>query len=227
MKGSDKLAKVLGIVTILLIILSLYGVFKVAPTERIMGDIQRIFYFHVPLAIQSFFAFFIVFISSILYLWKKDFFWDRLAACAAELGILFTSLVLITGILWAKPVWNVWWTWDPRLVTTLILWFIYVTYFMLRASVADPGKRARFSAVIGIIGFIDVPLVRLSTKWWRSIHPLLSQQGGGLDPLMLKVMLFALVTFSFLSIWLLWYRFGLAQLDHDIQKLKTTIEGEE
>ena len=227
MKGTDKLAKVLGIVVILLIIISLYGVFVAAPTERIMGDVQRIFYFHVPIAIQMTFAYFIVLIASILYLVKQDLFWDRLAACAAELGVLFTSLVLITGILWAKPVWNTWWTWDPRLVTTLIAWFIYVTYFMLRASVADPGKRARFSAVIGIIGFIDIPIIRLSTKWWRSIHPLLSQEGGGLAPEMLNVMLLSLTTFTLLSVWLLWYRFSLSQLDHDIQKLKTTIEMED
>ena len=227
MKGTEKLATILGIVIILLIAMSLYGVFVAAPTERIMGDVQRIFYFHVPVAIQMTLAYFIVLIASMLYLLKKDFFWDRLAVCAAELGLLFTSLVLITGILWAKPVWNTWWTWDPRLVTTLIAWFIYVTYFMLRASVDDPGKRARFSAVIGIIGFIDIPIIRLSTKWWRSIHPLLSEEGGGLAPEMLNVMLLSLTAFTLLTVWLLWYRVSLSQLEHDIQKLKTTIETED
>jgi heme exporter protein C len=227
MKGTEKLAKVLGIIIILLIAKSLYGAFVAAPTERIMGDVQRIFYFHVPVAIQMTFSYFIVLIASILYLVKRDLFWDRLAVCAAELGVLFTSLVLITGVLWAKPVWNTWWTWDPRLVTTLIAWFIYVTYFMLRSSVSDPGKRARFSAVIGIIGFIDIPIVRLSTKWWRSIHPLLSQEGGGLAPEMLTVMLWSLAAFTLLTVWLLWYRFSLSQLDYEIQKLKTAIETED
>lgn len=224
MKMSGQASKILGYGVILLMVLSLYGVFRIAPTERIMGDVQRIFYFHVSIALQAFLAFSIVFIASIIYLLKRDLLWDRLAACAAEVGVLFTSLVLITGMLWARPVWNVWWTWDPRLVTTLILWFIYVAYFMVRSAVTDPGKRARFSAVIGIVGFVDVPIVRLSTRWWRSIHPLLSQEGGGLDPTMTKVMLLVMLTFTLLTIWLLWYRFNLAQMDREVEDLKMTLE---
>jgi heme exporter protein C len=224
MKGKEILGNILGFVTLLMVILSLYGAFKIAPTEKIMGDVQRIFYFHVAIATVSFLAFFIVCVASVLFLMKKDLLWDRLASCTAEIGILFLSLVLLTGMLWAKPVWNVWWAWDPRLVTTLLMWFIYVAYFMVRASVSDVGKQARFSAVIGIVGFLNVPIVYLSTSWWRSIHPLLREQKGGLDPLMLKVMLLSLFTFTLVFAWVLWYRFGIAQLENEVAEIKAVME---
>lgn len=215
-----KLPEVLGVLTACMMVASLYGVFKVAPTERIMGDVQRIFYFHVPIAMMSFLAFFIVFVAGSLYLWKKDLRWDRLASCSAEIGLLLTSLVMVTGSLWAKPIWNAWWVWDPRLVTYLILWFTYVGYFMVRAAVTEAGKRARFAAVVGIVGFLDVPIVYFSTMWWKSIHPKLSKQEGGLDPVMLKVLLLSLATFTLLFVWLLWFRAGIEGMKKEVQELK-------
>ncbi|MFQ5900343.1 MAG: cytochrome c biogenesis protein [Thermodesulfobacteriota bacterium] len=226
MKQNKKSTTILGVFTILMMVTSIYAVFRIAPTERIMGDVQRIFYFHATIAIESLLAAFLVFIASAMYLWQKDPMWDRLAASAAEIVILFSSLVLITGMLWARPIWNAWWTWDPRLVSTLILWFIYVAYFMVRASVPDAGKRARFSAIIGIVGFVDVPIIRISAKW-RSMHPLLSEEGGGLNPLMRNIWLFVIVSFTFLLIWFLWYRVNLAKLEDEVQRLNAKIEEKE
>jgi heme exporter protein C len=204
--------------------LDFFLIFKVAPTERIMGDVQRIFYFHVALAISSYLAFTGVFVSSIIFLWRKNLFWDTIAYSSAEIGVLFATLVLITGSLWARPVWNVWWAWDPRLITMLILWFIYVGYFLLRKGINDWMMRARYSAVIGIIGFLDIPVVRLATKWWRSIHPRLKSEGGGLDPVMLQIMIFSMVTFFIFTILLFFYRFSIARAEEKLTIITESME---
>lgn len=201
-----------------------YLIFKVAPTERIMGNVQRIFYLHVPLAISAYLGFTVVFIASILFLWRKNIFWDTVAYTAAEIGVLFSTLVIITGSFWARPVWNVWWTWDPRLLTMFILWFIYVGYFILRKGIPERLKKARYSAVLGIIGFMDVPIVRLATKWWRSVHPRLQSEGGGLDPVMLKVLLFSTLTFILFTVLLFLFRYDVARLDERSAMLINTLE---
>jgi len=160
-----------------------------------------------------------VFVSSILFLWRKNLFWDTAAYTSAEIGILFSTLVLITGSFWARPVWNVWWTWDPRLITMLILWFIYVGYFLLRKGISDRIQKARYSAVLGIIGFLDVPIVRLATKWWRSVHPRLKSEGGGLDPLMVKVLIFSIATFVTFTVFLFLFRFRIAILEERLTRI--------
>ena len=132
---------------------------------------QRIFYFHVPCAWVAFAAFGIVAIAGVFYLWLKDQIWDDLGYAAAEIGMVFCTLVLITGSLWAKPIWGTWWTWDSRLTTTFILWLLYGGYLMLRAMADDTPEVARFGAVIGIVAALDVPVVVLSVRLWRTIHP--------------------------------------------------------
>src|SRR5438067_1346987 len=141
------------------------------PTDRVQGVVQRIFYIHVPLAWVAYLAFFVVFVASVAYLWKRNIWWDELARASVEIGVLFTTLFLIVGSLWAKPIWNTWWTWDARLTTTLVLWFIYVSYIMLRAYTPDVERAARFGAIVGIVGFLDVPIVHFSVTWWRTLHP--------------------------------------------------------
>jgi heme exporter protein C len=215
---------VLFIFLLILIPFDFFLIFKIAPTERIMGDVQRIFYLHVSLAISSYLAFTGVFIASIMFLWRKKFFWDTIAYSCAEIGVLFSTLVLITGSLWARPVWNVWWAWDPRLVTMFILWFIYVGYFLLRKGIADWTKRAQYSAVIGIIGFLDIPIVRLATKWWRSVHPRLKNEDGGLDPLMLKVMVFSMAAFLLFTAFLFLYRYRIAKAEETLITLTKRLE---
>src|SRR3712207_6747329 len=139
---------------------ALYASLVYAPTERVQGDVQRIFYVHLPVAWNAYLAFFVVFVASIVYLGRRGPWWDWLARASAEVGLLFTTLVLITGSLWARPIWGTWWSWDARLTTTLMLWFIYVGYLMLRSYVADEQRAARFSAILGIIGFLDVPIIQ-------------------------------------------------------------------
>jgi heme exporter protein C len=158
-------------------LIALYTIFIYAPVEKTMGVIQKIFYIHVPSAFLAYLAFFITFIASIIYLSRKDSKWDTVAHCAVETGVIFCTIVLITGPIWAKPIWNVWWTWDPRLTTTLILWFTYVAYLMLRKAVKE-NQRANLSAVFGIIGFINVPITFFSIRLWRTIHPVVITSSG-------------------------------------------------
>lgn len=179
---------------------SLYYIFIKSPVEETMGIIQKIFYFHVASAWLSFFAFFIVFISSIIFLWKKEKIWDIIARSSAEIGLIFCTIVLITGPIWAHPIWNAWWSWDARLTTTLILWLIYTAYLFIRPFTDNEIKGAKASAVFGIIGFIDVPIVYMSIHWWRTIHPqaVINGEKGNLDPIMLKALIISIIGFTFL-----------------------------
>jgi len=221
---SVKSLKILILLSWLAIILAHYFALIAAPTERTMGDIQRIFYFHVPSAWVSFLAFFIVCVASIQYLRRGEPSWDTLARTAAELGILFITLVLLTGPLWAKPVWNTFWTWDARLTTSFILWLTYIAYLMLRGYTLDPERGARFAAVFGIIGFVNVPLVYMSIRWWRTLHPapvIGEGGGGGLAPGMIFPFIFALFAFTLLFITLLILRYRANTLERCIKEIKS------
>ena len=205
----------------LLMLVVLYLVFMWVPTEANLGESQRIFYFHVPVAWVGFLAFGIVFVASIAYLLRGDDRWDSLAYSAAEIGILFTTLMLLTGILWAKPVWGVWWTWSPRLTTALILWLIYVAYLMLRAY-APPGSLGpRYAAVLGIIGFVDVPIVYFSIQWWRDIHP---ERVVGVKQALESSMYLTLgagvLAFMMLSAYLLIERYLLRRQENDLDQIR-------
>lgn len=208
-------------------LLSLFMVFIYAPTEKVQGIVQKIFYFHVSIALTMFMAFFVVFIASIIYLWKKSDWWDQIAFSSAEIGTLFCTLVLLTGPIWARPIWGTWWTWDPTLTLTLILWLIYVAYLMLRADAYDV-KRARLAAIVGIVGFLDVPLIRWSVEKWRTLHPkpVVIQEGGttGLTPDMLLTFLVCLGTFILLYFYLLRQRVSLAQSQYLIDTLRREID---
>ena len=203
-----------------LMIAALYLVFIYVPTEASMGIVQKIFYFHVPLAWVAFLAFFVVFIASILYLWKREGKWDTLAHSSAEVGIVFTSLVLITGPIWAKPIWGAWWTWDARLTTTLVLFMIYLAYLMVRSLATEKSQGARFAAVVGIVGFLDVPIVALAIVLWRTQHPSAVIFQGGLAPSMLLTLLVCIAAFSALYILLLVQRVSLRELEVEIGRLK-------
>lgn len=206
-----KILRVLAPVSLVVIAIALYMALFYAPREATMGDAQRIFYFHVPSAWIGFLSFFIVFVASILFLLKRERKWDALALSAAEIGVVFTTLVLLTGPLWAKAAWGTYWVWDARLTTTLVLWLIYVGYLMLRSSV-DDMKRARMAAVLGIIGFLDVPIIYLSVTWWRTMHPtLLVSDSGGMDSAMRLTLMVALLSFTLLFAWVLLIRVRLEQ----------------
>jgi heme exporter protein C len=187
----------------LLLIAALTAIIAYAPEERTQGIVQKIFYVHVSSAWSSYLAFFITFVASILYLWKRDRSWDLLALSAAEVGVIFCTAVLLSGPFWGKPIWGTWWTWDSRLTTTLILWLIFVGYLLLRPFVGEGERGARFAAVVGIVGFLDIPLIHLSVKWWRTLHPqpvVLRAEGPQLPAEMLHTLLLTLVAFTFLAI---------------------------
>lgn len=174
-------------------------IFAYAPVEATMGVVQKIFYPHLGLAWWGMISFFTVFVAGILYLWKREARWDRLAGAAAEVGVLFAAVSLVCGTLWARPIWNVWWTWDPRLTTALIMCFIYAAYLVLRASGLGRERRALVCAVVGVAAFLDVPLVFISARMWRSIHPaVFKREGGGLEPEMLTALLVTLFAFGLL-----------------------------
>ncbi len=201
-----------------------YAALFLAPTERTMGLIQRIFYFHVPSAWTGFVAFFIVLVSSIAYLLRRRPQWDWLAVSAAEVGVAFFTVVLVTGPIWAKPVWGIWWTWDARLTSTFVLWVLYVCYLLLRTLVSDPERRAMVSAVYGIFAFLDVPLVYLSIWFWRTQHPQPVIGGGGLDKRMWPVFLICWAALLGLMVLLVRQRYLLEALRHEVQELAIEAE---
>lgn len=213
-------------ITVFMMLAALYAIFFYAPVEKTMGIVQKIFYIHVPSAFLAFFAFFITFVTSIFYLYKKDYKWDVIAACSAEIGVVFCTIVLITGPIWAKPVWNVWWTWDPRLTTTLILWFTYIAYFMLRGAVRE-SQRANLSAVFGIIGFVNVPITFLAIRLWRTIHPVvITTRGLNMVPPMKHTLILTFIAFLFLFLTLLLCRTRLEHIRIDTEKMRALAEDE-
>lgn len=211
------------LLTYVMMLLALYAVFMYAPVEKTMGAIQKIFYIHVPAAFLAYLAFFITFLASILYLYRKDSKWDTVAYCAVETGVIFCTIVLITGPIWAKPVWNVWWTWDPRLTTTLILWFTYVAYLMLRRSVKE-NQRANLSAVFGIIGFVNVPITFFSIRLWRTIHPvIITSRGFNMSRPMQTSLIVTFIAFCFLFCAILISRINLERTKTRIEEINAAI----
>jgi len=212
----------IGYLSLVFMLAAIYMVFIYAPPDKKLGEIQRIFYFHVSSAWIAFLAFFLVFLASILYLKSRSRRWDILAHSSAEIGVILTTLVLITGPIWAKPIWYTWWTWDARLTTTLVLWLIYVGYLMLR-SYTEGSRGARFAAVFAILGFLDVPIVFMSIRWWRTQHPGPVIGGGeeaGLAPPMLYTLFVSLAAFTLLFIYLLLLRTKLETIEDEIDHLK-------
>src|SRR5712692_6821466 len=205
--------------------ISIWMIFLYAPTDAIEGDAQRIFYFHLPSAIIGMLAFGIVALAGLMYLWKKDERWDWLARAAAELGAVFLTFALITGSIWGRTTWGTWWTWDARLTTTLILWFIYIGYLMLRSYMGRTSASARAGAVLAIIGIIDVPIIYESVNWWRTLHPT-AEVGvqGALPPSVVLTLMVSLTTFTLLYSFLMIQLYQLQRAQAVAQRLRATIE---
>jgi len=207
--------------TTLAMLASLYLVLVWVPTEKTMGVIQRVFYFHVPSAWVAFLAFAVAAVAALLFLARRQEHWDRVEVASLELGIVFSTVALITGSIWARPIWNTWWTWDPRLTTTLVMWIYYVASLLLRQMVDSPERSARFGAVLAIVGFVNVPLVFLTIRLWRTIHPVLfTTEGFGLAPEMLLTLLISLGTFTLLYFCLLTARVRLESLQARLAQLR-------
>jgi heme exporter protein C len=182
------------------------------PVEARQGMAQKIFYLHVPAAWSALISFSLVGITSALYLWLHDPRLDRFAAASAEVGVAFSAIMLTTGPIWAKPIWGTWWTWDARLTLTLFLFFLFIGYLALRASLHDPSERARFSAVVGILGMLLVPFIHLSVYLFRTLHPqpvVLKPSAPSLPPEMLRTLLISTAVFTLLYVGLVTLRYGL------------------
>ena len=206
---------------------SIFMIFLYVPTDAIEGIPQRIFYFHVPIAWIGMLAFGVLAVASIGYLWKKDERWDWVARAAAELGTVFLTFALITGSIWGRTTWGTWWTWDARLTTTLILWFIYIGYLMLRSYMGRTPASARAGAVLAIIGLIDVPIIYESVNWWRTLHPQAVLPLGSspqLPPEMLLTLVVAFITFTLLFSFLMVQLYQLEKMQTLAQQLRASVE---
>jgi heme exporter protein C len=204
-----------------------YAALFIAPDESTMHAIQRIFYFHAPSGMVALIAFTICFIANIGYLVGRKPYWDWLAVAAAEVGVAFNTVVLITGPIWAKPAWGIWWAWDARLTSTLVLWLLYISFLLLRDLIADPDRRSVFSAIYGIFLFLDVPLVYFSIRIWRTQHPqpvILGGQGSGLDPTMRKVFYLCWFALTAVMVILIRQRYQLERARYDVEELRIETE---
>ena len=216
---------VLGTLSLIGMMVSIWMIFLYAPTDAIEGQPQRIFYFHVPVAWIGMLAFGVVTVAGIGYLWKKDERWDWAARASAEIGAVFITLALITGSIWGKTTWGTWWTWDARLTTTLILWFIYIGYLMLRSYMGRTHESARSGAVLAIIGLIDVPIIYESVNWWRTLHPQ-AEVGtpGALPPEVVLTLMISLVTFTLFYSFLMIQLYQLQRMQTLAQRLRASVE---
>jgi heme exporter protein C len=211
-----------ALVTLGLLSFGLYQALVAAPTEQTMGEIQRIFYYHVPSAWVAFVCFFANFGASIWYLATKNERSDAVAVAAAEVGVVFNTIVLLTGPLWAKPVWGIWWTWDARLTSTFIMWLIYISYLLLRRFSTADEQTPKLAAALAIFGFVDVPIVYMSIRWWRTQHPSPVIGGGensGLDPHMLHALLWNFLAFAAYGVLIVWRRYQLERGRQELNKL--------
>lgn len=203
----------LGIVAVLSVVAVYVRIIYFTPMDELQGAAQKIFYVHVASAWVAFLAFGLVGVTSALYLWLRDLKLDRVAASSAEVGLVFTTVVLLVGPLWAKPVWGTYWTWDARLTLTLLLWFIYAGYIILRGAIDDRAMRARYAAVLGILGAMLVPFIHLSVYMFRTLHPrpvLMKPSAPSMPSEMVATMIAAFAAFTLLYVWLLRERYQLA-----------------
>lgn len=215
MKAAVRMREVIGVLALLCVGAGLYLALVAAPSDEYQGNVQRIMYIHVPCAWNAYMAFVGVALFSVLYLITRHKIWDLMGAASASIGVLFTGITLLSGAIWGKPVWHVWWTWDARLTTTLILFLIYVGYLMLRNFLRDDSRLETYCAVLGIIGAVDIPIVHFSVVWWRTLHQpatVINPEGVKMHGLMLFTLLFNLFVFTLVYVYLFLKRFHLEAL---------------
>lgn len=214
----SRATRVLGVLALALGGLLALLALVLSPEDEAMGEVVRIFYVHVPSALASYLGVGILGVGSVAYLWKRSQFWDLLGAAAAEIGLVFTGLALVTGSLWGRPTWGTYWEWDPRLTSTAMLFLLLLGYVAVRSAGGDPHTRSRRAAVVGILAAVDVPIVRYSVDWWRSLHQpaTLARLDPTIDGLMLFTAFVGMVTFAVVFLWLLVHRFRVAWLEEQV-----------
>jgi heme exporter protein C len=229
MSTKPTLLKILDILSIIALAVSAYLALFYAPTELVMGEVQRVFYFHIGTAWVGLLGFILAAILGIVYLRTKDLKWDVIEVAAVEISVVFFFITIVLGAIWARPAWNTWWTWDPRLTTAAITELIYVAYFMLRSGIDDPDRRARFGAVYTLIGGISAPITFMAIRLFRSIHPVVigaannNQEKMNMSGDMKVAFFFALFAFTLIFVDLLWNRVRLGQLQDKVEQLKLKV----
>lgn len=227
MEPKPRILTIIDWISVALLVIATGMVFFYAPTEAVMGNVQRVFYFHVAAGWVGMLGFLVAAGAGIVYLRTSGRNWDIIGLSAVEIGMVFAFINIVTGSIWARPIWNTWWTWDPRLTTATIMELIYAAYLMLRQGIEDPDRRARFGAVYAIVGFLSVPLTFFSARLFRTIHPVVigSNQPGAegsfdMTPKMLQTFMFSLLTFSVIFVSLLWHRVRLGRMADKVEQLK-------
>ena len=221
--------KILDVVSIVLLGVTTYLALVYAPTEVVMGDVQRVFYFHVSTAWVGMLGFLAAAVAGIAYLRTQDLKWDIVEAAAVEISLVFFFITIVLGSIWARPVWNTWWTWDPRLTTASITELIYIAYFMLRQGLEEPERRARFGAVYTLLAAVSVPITFMAIRMYRTIHPVVVGAGQGeslpLTPEMKTAFFFALFAFTVIFVDLFWNRLRMGRLQEKVEQLKLKVTG--
>jgi len=221
--------RILDIISILLLGVTTYLALVYAPTEVVMGDVQRVFYFHVSTAWVGMLGFLAAAVAGIAYLRTQDLKWDIVEAAAVEISLVFFFITIVLGSIWARPVWNTWWTWDPRLTTASITELIYIAYFMLRQGLEEPERRARFGAVYTLLAAVSVPITFMAIRMYRTIHPVVIGAGQGeslpLTPEMRTAFFFALFAFTVIFVDLFWNRLRMGRLQEKVEQLKLKVTG--
>ncbi len=230
MEARPTALKVLDLVSVILLAVAAYLALVYAPEEAVMGQVQRVFYFHVATAWTGLLGFVAAGVAGILYLTSHDEKWDEIEVAAVEISLVFFFITIVLGSIWARPIWNTWWTWDPRLTTAAVTELIYVAYFMLRQGIEDPGRRARFGAVYTIVGAVSAPVTFFAIRLFRTIHPVVIGSGDpgaqgsfAMSSPMLLAFFFALFTFTVIFIDLFWNRIRLGRLANRVEELKLSI----
>jgi heme exporter protein C len=220
----------LNVISLILLGASYYASLMYAPLEAVMGQVQRLFYFHVATAWVGMIGFVLAAVAGIIYLWKKDLKWDAISVAAVEISLVFFFIAIVLGSIWARPIWGTWWTWEPRLTTAAILQMIYMAYLLLRQGIEEPEKRARFGAVYTLLGGISVPITFISIRIFRTIHPVVigsgsaeAQGGFNMTPLMLQTMFFSILAFSVIFVTIFWHRMRMASLENRVEQLKLKV----
>ena len=230
MQSKPVTLKILDIISILALAVSAYLALVFAPTEMVMGDVQRVFYFHIGTAWTALMGFILAAVFSVTYLVSKKMVWDRLQVAAIEVSLVFFFITIVLGSIWARPAWNTWWTWDPRLTTAAITELIYIAYFMLRQGIDDPERRARFGAVYALIGGLSAPITFFAIRLYRTIHPVViggnnpeAEGGFAMSADMRVAFFFALFAFTIIFIDLFWNRIRLGALQDKVEQLKLNV----
>jgi heme exporter protein C len=230
MSSQPRTLQVLNILSAVLVVVAFFMAMFYAPTEKVMGAVQKVFYFHVATAWVGMLGFMAAAVVAVIYLRTQDLKWDVIGVAAVEISLVFFFITIVLGSVWARPSWGTWWTWEPRLTTAAILEMVYLAYLLLRQGIEDPERRARFGAVYTLLGGISVPITFLSIRLFRTIHPVVfgdasaqAQGGFSMTPLMLQTMFFSIAVFSIVFATLFWHRIRLGQFADKVEQLKLKI----